>query len=275
MPKVTVDLNKALTVCPATIGMMPSSLSSQIEKYMSANTSDNVTIKLNNGETLKFLVHKENNKTVLSSVDNLASNCKDGVATEMLPEILTKLAEQQVHFTALQFPHAFMVKGRLSGMTYRAHFNHIVIYKDSSDNLNAGVIDSTINPIGVRNPIPVLGWLASNSIISGEELLQVKLTRLLGQPEAKTALQAMCDLPMANVISPILTYKQPSVGDKRCGIYTLNAMAELVNHILESDVVTTESITKTVTAAHQALNEPEMMKISYPVETGSEIKQVL
>lgn len=274
MPKVTVNLSKALAVCPATVGMGPWSLKGELDTYLSAN-SEKINIKLDSGSIMEFLVHKENNKTILSSTNSLASNCNDGIPLDNLPEILAKLAEQKVQFTALQFPHAFMVKGRFSGTSYRAHFNHIVLYKDYADQLNAGIIDSTINPIGVHNPIPLLGWMASNSIFSGEELLQVKLTRLLRQPDASTALQIMCDLPTdtkANVISPILTYKQPSIGDKRCGIYTLSAMAALINHILADEVVTTASITTTVTTAHDALNTAEMMEISYPSAATSQIK---
>ncbi len=269
MPKVILDLNQALTDCPAKIGIGPYSLQAQIETYFSPEASDRINIKLDDGKTMGFAVHTEKDKTVLSSVNSLSSNCNDGVSTNNLPEILVKLAEQKVHFTALQFPHAFKVNGRFSGTAYRAHFNHIVIFKDSDGQLNAGIIDSAANPLGVHNPIPVLGWLASNSILSGEELLQVKLTRLLRQPEATSALQSLCGLPAdakVNISSPILTYKQPTLIDKRCAIYTLNGMAELVNHLLADEQITTASVSKTVTAAHQALNEPEMMAISYPVE---------
>ncbi|BCA93769.1 hypothetical protein TUM19329_01300 [Legionella antarctica] len=269
MPKVTLDLGKALTACPAKKGIGPYSLQIQIESYFSSEASK-INIKLDSGDTMDFVEHTENDKTVLTSVNSLSSNCNDGVSTENLPKILAKLAEQKVQFTALQFPHAFKVNGRFSSIAYRAHFNHIVIYKDSDDKLNAGIVDSTMNPIGVHNPLPILGWLASNSIFSGEELLQVKLTRLLSQSEARNALQALCDLPAEVTVntssSPILTYKQPSTLDKRCAIYTLNGMAAFTNHILTDEKITTASVSETVTAAHQALNEPEMMEISYPVE---------
>ena len=277
MPKINLDLTVPLSTCPAKKGVGAFTMAGYVNKHFSDTASQTITIKLDDGSSMQFLSHTENNKTVLSSMNSLASSCPDGVPVDKLPEILAKLAEQKVQFTALQFPHAFMIKGWLSGIAYRAHFNHIVIYKDSSDKLNAGVIDSSLNPFGIYNP--VLGGWVSTSILSGEELLQAKLTRLLGQPDARNALQDLCgiagDKVMVNMISPIFTWKQPSTVDKRCSVYTLSSMAQLVNHILEDDKVTTESVTKTVTEAHQALNELQMMEISYPVEKGAEVKQVV
>lgn len=269
MPQIHVNLSEALDACPATLGMGPLALSAQIESCLLPTASHKIEIKLSTNFTMEFLVHTKNNKTILSSMDSLASNCEDGVAAELLPEILIKLAEQNIKFTALQFPHAFMVKGRFSGTSYRAHFNHILLYKDHKNTLNAVLIDSTKNPIGVYNPIPILGWLASSSLLSGEELLQTKLARLIQQKGVKNSLQNLCDLPvdiLINIRPPILTYEQPTLNDKRCGIYTLNAMAELANHILSEDKITHESISETITTAHQALNTPKMFALSYPEE---------
>lgn len=267
MSLVKLDLSKALVACPATVGIGPISLQYQMEELLPCEEKQQVSITLNDGANLRFLVHQDNGKTVLTSLTSLASGCYDGVSVDSLPEILAKLNESNVKCDALQFPHAFKVQGRITGKAYRAHFNHLVIYKDSSNQINASIIDSTVNPIGVSNPMPILGWLASSSLLSGEELLQTKLIRLLKQPALISSLQALSNLAegtTVNVTDPIYTYKQPSCGDKRCAIYTLNAMTSLINYFTSSAETNTRGISGAVTAAHQELNEPDMMAISFP-----------
>lgn len=269
MLKVTLDLAKALTYCPASCGIGPLSLKMYMPELVqpSPEPSEPINIQLSNGDAMQFMIHQGNGKTVLTAMDSLSSNCPDGTSVDFLPEILAKLAEQKIQFTALQFPHAFMVKGRFSATAYRAHFNHILIYKDASEQLIASIIDSTNNPVGISNPLPGLGWLMSNSLISGEELLQVKLIRLLSKPEAIDSLRACCTLQedaQVMMTDPVFTSMQPSSGDKRCSIYALNTMTTLINYFTSARAAKSEDIKRIATEAHQELNEPEMMAISFP-----------
>lgn len=258
--------------CPATYGMGPTSLEVHMKRLLAVTDANLIDVTLSDGETMEFIMHQDNENIVLTSLSSLSSGCNDGVAVDRLPEILAKLHEQNITFTALQFPHAFMIKGRMSNLAYRAHFNHIVLYKDSANQLNASIIDSTINPIGISNPIPVLNWLISSSIVSGEELLLVKLTRLLAAQESIESLRALCNQPeskQVNITSPIYTQKQPSTGDKRCAIYTLNAMVHLINYFISGQEIKPRDISTIATAAHQALNEADMMAISFPEAHGA------
>jgi hypothetical protein len=267
MSLVKLDLSVALARCPAKNGIGVLSLKSCLsELVLSEAPYQAIQIQLSDGTMIQLASHQQNGKTVITSLDSLSSGCKkDGISMEFLPEILTKLAEQKIQFTALQFPHAFQVKGQFSGTAYRAHFHHLVIYKDSKDQLNASIIDSTRNPLGIYNPIPVLGWFVSSSIVSGEELLLPKLIRMLDKTESVNSLASLCDvasLAKVQVANPLLTCKQPSMGDKRCAIYVLNAMVSIINYITSEEPITAQGISETVTAAHQALNEPAMMAIS-------------
>jgi len=262
MHTVNLNLGAALEKCPATTGMMPGELAFSIDEYLTPVTKK-ITIVLDDKERMDFLLHESNGKSVLTSNRCLASNTEDAVSIDYLPEILEKLSNQGIHFNALQFPHAFKVKGRVSEAAYRAHFNHIVIYKNAS-NIYASIIDSTMNPIGVYNPVPYIACFFSKSVVSGEELQQVKLKRLLSQTNSITAVQTLMGISGSiNVTSPVLTNKQPTLGDKRCGIYVLSSMASLINGFI-SETVTTETIPTIVSQAHQTLNEPAMMKISFP-----------
>lgn len=265
MPLVSLNLAAALEGCPATRGMGTISLQYLMKELLPSASS--LSITLSDNSSVEFLIHHDNEKTVLTSLNSLSSGCTDGVSLDFLPEILTKLNEKGVKFTALQFPHAFMVKGRVSSTVYRAHFNHLLIYKDSAEQLNASVIDSTMNPFGTSNPIPVLSWIMSTSILSGEELLSVKFQRLLLQKECIASLRELSSQPEVQKViltNPIYTCKQPSIGDKRCSIYVLNAMVSLINYFTSEQEIQAKDIAAVVTEAHQALNEQEMMAISYP-----------
>lgn len=257
MPNITLDISEALEDCTE-IGMFPTTLAHSIYKFLSPTAQAEINITLQNGMEMQFLLHHNGNKAVITSTHCLNSGCDTGVPVESLPEVVAKLNEQGVHFTALQFPQAFMVDGRFTGKARRAHFNHITIYSDSVGGLNASIVDSTMNPIGVYNPIPVIGAWLQTSIVSGEELLQAKLTRLLRQPDTVRSLQNMMDLKMdtaVHVTTPILTYKQPSIGDKRCGIYVLNAMAATINYMLSDETVTSHAMPAKMAEAHQAIND--------------------
>ncbi|KTD30588.1 hypothetical protein [Legionella maceachernii] len=272
---IKFDLAKALTYCPAKIGIGPFTLKMcMADLFESPSEAKKFNIKLSSGDTLEFILHQDNNKTVATCLDSLSTHCNDGVSLEFLPEILTKIKERGIQLTALQFPHVFMVKGYYSDNTYRAHYNHIILYKDSSDRLNASIVESSINPLGVYNPIPVLGWLASNSIVSGDELLQVKLIRLLGKTEAIQSMRASFNLPsnaMPVITNPLVTSKQPTLGDKRCSMYVLNAMVGLINYITSDKSINTNEISKTIVEAHQQLNEKKMMAISFPANNNNKI----
>lgn len=267
MPVVTLELAKALTYCNAAVGMPPSALSSCIESQVVTTSGEKqvVTISLSDGAAMRFLVNQGHNKTILTSYDCLISECF-GINIESIPEILSKLNQQNVKVNAIQFPLAFMVKGRITGKSYRAHFNHILIYKDAEEKLNARIIDSTLNPIGLHNPIPIIGSLFKTSILSGNELLQSKLATVLLNSASIAALSKICDLPrLAGVIieDPLLTCLQPSLGDKRCGIYVLNAIAHIINLITSDKAITSNEISKVVHIAHTELNQAAMMAISY------------
>lgn len=257
MPTITLDISKALEDCTE-IGMFPSTLAKSIHAFLSPTAAAEINITLANEMSMLFLLHHNSNQAVITSTNCLNSGCDTGVSIDSLPEIVAKLNEQGVHFTALQFPQTLMVDGRVSGKTRRAHFNHITIYRDSAAGLNASIVDSTMNPIGVYNPIPLIGALLQRSILSGEELLQAKLTRLLGEPETVRSLQNMMDLRISTplrVTTPILTGKQPSLGDKRCGIYVLNAMAAIINYMLSDEGVTTQAMPAKMAEAHQVIND--------------------
>jgi|GEM_PF-2466509 len=270
MPFGKAELNKVLKdvlpSCSITKGMVPSQLGMCLESQLLAvDGAQEVKITLENLQELRFIIQTENNKTVLTSLDCLASDCHDGVDVELLPEIIAKLDALNLQATAIQFPHAFMVKGRFTGIAYRAHFNHLVIYKDNTNSIHASVIDSTFNPFGVFNPVPVLNWLASNSILSGKELIQVKLVRLLGKNEVKNTLQRVFNGDKdtkVSVTDTITTNAQPSMGDKRCGIYTFSSIATLISYVTSQTPLTLDGIKKEVTEAHLSLNEQEMMDIS-------------
>lgn len=267
MPAVKLNLGAALETCPATIGMPAGGLSFAIDEYLKP-VIEKITIILDNKEKMDFILHKNNAKSVLTSIRCLSSDTSDVLSMEHLPEILEKLSKQNVQFNAIQFPYAFEVNGWGTNIKYRAHFNQIVIFKNS-DSICAHIIDSTFNPIGIYNPLPVIGCFFQNSILSGKELQQVKLKRLLSQPSSINGLQtAMGTTSNISVAAPILTNKQPTLGDKRCGIYVLSSMAALINGFL-SETVTNETITTIVSQAHQTLNEPDMMKISFPEQQAN------
>ncbi|MDR3442416.1 MAG: hypothetical protein P4L65_05305 [Legionella sp.] len=276
MTLITLDLGNALAGCPATKGIGPYSLKTYMtDHFLSSSQEKLLKIDLSSGDALQFVVHPKKGKTVITSLDSLSTECQEGVSLEFLPEIITKLKETGIQFTALQFPHAFMVKGRLSSATYRAHFNHIVLYKDSDSHLNVSIIESTINPIGIYNPVPVLGWFISNSLISGDELLQTKLMRVLAGAQTAESLRKCFDLSLESkvaVTGPILTYKQASTGDKRCSIYVLNAMAAFINCMTSDNKINTQRVSETATAAHQQLNEPDMMAISFPGNSSEMVR---
>ncbi|TAL66409.1 MAG: hypothetical protein EPN84_00365 [Legionella sp.] len=259
-------LKEVLPNCSMTKGMTPFQLYCCLESsLLSVAGAIVVKITLKDRQELKFIAQTENGKTVLTSMDCLATDCGDGINFEFLPEILTKLSELNLPVTAIQFPHAFMIKGRATGVAYRAHFNHLVIYKDSTDKINASLIDSATNPLGVHNPVPGLNWLMSNSILSGKELIQTKVLRLMATDEAKQALKSLCGLPNVDkiqVTNPVITMKQPTTGDKRCGIYTLASIASLIKYMTSEESVTINGVAKVANEAHQLLNEKEMLDIS-------------
>lgn len=172
MPAI-LKLQELLQECDVS-GITPSALSYCIDTFLKSNADDtpeNFNIELDASNILSFLIHQSNNKKILTLKECLMTGTSYGIALDTLPEIFSKLDATDIKFDALQFPHGFMVEGRFSGTSYRAHFNFIVFYKDSNDRLNIQIIDSTNNPIGIINPISTL---FSTSIFSGKELLYNK-----------------------------------------------------------------------------------------------------
>jgi len=267
--KISLNLAKALKICPAKSGIVPSVLTNCIYDYLN-ESAKKITLQLKNGLEVSFFKHTQNGKTVITSTDCLSANYgKNATPIDNLPEILEKLNEKNIHFNLLQFPIALLVTDMYTGSIVRAHYNHLVIYKDNENRLNVSIIDSTINPVGLFNPVPVLAWVVTHCFISGEELLQPKVQRLLYLPAVVTALQTMCGLGQdvkPIITDPVLTQKQSVMGDKRCGIYVLNAMTTLINETLASVELNQNNITKIASSAHDQLNTEEMMRVSYPEE---------
>lgn len=269
MPLVTYSLAELLLKCPADKGMDTHGLHYHLKETLSFSAIEEFTLELSDKNEMHFTVHTDNGKTVITSLSPLSTDCIGGISFEFLPEIIEKLSQRQ-EFTALQFPHAFTVSGWLTKTTYRMHFNHLLFYKDSANDLTACLIESTSNPIGLHS---LFGWGAT-SIISGKELLQNKLIRLMSKDEVNESLKKSFALPDNSALlvnnkpsfvkDPVVTSKQASRGDRRCSIYVLNAMVTLINYFASNVNIKEEEIIQTVSDAHNELNTPEMRAISFP-----------
>lgn len=300
------DLGGALKKCPATVGMGQTALEKRIRKALLPSADKTIDIAvpgtkneyISYDKSIRFMVHEANDKIIVTAMHCMSSESVDGIPLDFLGTVFTQVQAElesiyhprKVSITALQFPHAFKVNAM--GFNLRAHYNNIIIYKDASEQLNVSIIDSTQNPIGVYNPLPILGWWASRSIISFKELTQSKLTSVLSDSDSWIGMFGLEKGSKVNFTSPIITAKQPLLNDKRCGIYALNFMVSLINYITSdveanstidtsdidtSDVIvlpnfiTFEGITSLALDAHEALNQPAMMRISFSSDTEEPI----
>lgn len=295
---VEFDLINILRGFPSTRGTTPSSLTDRYIPRISHEPDNIITISIRGTDiiyyedNIRFLKQTENNKTVLTSTVCIKSTtAAHGIDIEQLPYVLTLLSRYiaaDENIVAIQFPIAFGVYGAITGGVYRSHFNQLLIYKTADNNLEAVIIDSTNNPIGIVNPASwittgFLGFRApvfiTSSILSGEELLDSKFRRLLYSDMSTNALQIIFGVSkdIAESISvqyPILTGVQATfptvslnpasgpdelgvefISDKRCGIYVCKGFTNLINYFLAdgAETVTLYSIRMVVIAAHQAV----------------------
>lgn len=170
---------------------------------------------------------------------------------------------------AIQFPIAINVN--LGGTRIRAHFLQLVIVKQPDNTLNAVLIDSTNNPVGVGNSPTqqVVGWgtwLLSQvtSSVTVVDSLKNRLREVFRNPLLQAQLGGVfgADVnPEITFLHTIYTGVQGSLdGDKRCGVFVLQGELSLMQYLLSNPphAVSHERLKEVLTQAHDLLNAPEL-----------------
>lgn len=241
------------------------------------------------GRECKLSISNLNGTTVINSINSLAAGAPSElthlIQLEQLPDIIQILQTQGLRdISTIGFSISLSVIGRITGRfpslshtigigsKRRSHYIHLLFTKDLNNKLNIIFIDSTQNPIAIANPLAPAGEAITTSLISGEELLQAQMARLLCNLEFRTNLQLLFSLTGNNLeqhielLPALFIGEQAILGDKYCGVYVINAKAAYTDFILrgkpgltaetDTSIDYRQVISTVITRAHQELNQP-------------------
>ncbi len=264
-------------------GMFPSQLSEissdRERRFQAIYAPENVSVSLpipglhpRYFPSYDFAINTHNNFSIFTSHHALTTEGYDRDITNLgnILEGLThsrELANKNVR--AIQFPIAINVN--LGGTRIRAHFLQLVIVKQPDNTLNAVLIDSTNNPVGVGNSPTqqVVGWgtwLLSQvtSSVTVVDSLKNRLREVFRNPLLQAQLGGVfgADVnPEITFLHTIYTGVQGSLdGDKRCGVFVLQGELSLMQYLLSNPphAVSHERLKEVLTQAHDLLNAPEL-----------------